>query len=430
LRKSWKFLVVGFLTMCYIWTSEFRTQYESYYSSYKIFMPVSTMNCTAHIRETKQYLERAGLDYACKALEEEGCAATYDLYTQKADPLSVFLRSSSCDIDWPEYTTVSQEELKFPLAYFITAYTDARNLELMLATIFRPHNSYCVHIDPKSDQTFTRTVKQLLYCYRARYPGSYIHTASRSVPVVWGHYSIVEAELICLKDLIENNQPWSYAIDMAGSEVMLLTNKELVANLSSSERPEIYTGSYPLPEEHLNRIKYKYQFNENANFDPDNASKDGFIRLEEAPDPIPYGLTIYKGAKSYRLPRQFVDFLLSHPVAAAFLEWSKTTQIPDEMVVPTLARISSLEMVNHTWVVEQSYEPQPNYRFAKWDGGCHCGRRNGVCVFCLKDLSTILKSGGYIINKVRSDFEPFLAECLIDVIRGRNNKELKSAFST
>ena len=138
-----------------------------------------------------------------------------------------------------------------------------------------------------------------------------------------------------------------------------------------------------------------------------------------APDPIPFGLTIYKGRKSYRLPRQFVDFLLNHPVATGFIEWSKTTAVPDEMVVHTLGRISSVTMVNDKWVVEQYYVPQPRYHFQKFYTGCRGRFRNAVCVFSLKDLSTILQSGCYIVNKVRSDYEPFLAECFRDAIRKR-----------
>ena len=57
--------------------------------------------------------------------------------------------------------------------------------------------------------------------------------ASYSVPVFWGHFSIVEAELICLRyyfthfkavtkenfrDLLATNVSWKYAIDVAGSE--------------------------------------------------------------------------------------------------------------------------------------------------------------------------------------------------------------------
>ena len=85
-------------------------------------------------------------------------------------------------------------------------------------------------------------------------------------------------------------------------------------------------------------------------------------------DPVPFNLTIYKGAKSYRLPRQFVKFLLSHPVSLTFLEWSKTTAVPDEMVVPTLARISDMVETKNTWVVEQGYTPQPRYHLQNWVG--------------------------------------------------------------
>ena len=145
--------------------------------------------------------------------------------------------------------------------------------------------------------------------------------------------------------------------------------------------------------------------------------------MKEAPDPIPFGLTIYKGAKSYRLPRKFVEFLLTHPVATRFLDWSKTTAVPDEMVVPTLARISAMEMVDGKWMVQQDYVPQPRYHFQMWYWGCRGVWRNGVCVFSLKDLSTIVSSGCYIANKVRSDYEPYLAECLRDATRQREELE-------
>ena len=255
-------------------TSEDQTvEHSKNYISYRSNLPPNPTNCNILIQETKGFFKKVGVNYACKALEEENRQFIYDEYFEKADPLSVFLRTATCDIEWPQYGAVSQEELLFPLAYFITAFTDARNLELMLATIFRPHNSYCVHIDPKSDPMFSRTIQQLLTCYRARYPKSYIFSASRTVPVFYMHFSIVEAELICLRDLLENNHPWSYAVNMAGSEVMLYTNKELVTNLSSTEKPEIYTESFPMPKSNMYRIDHKYEYVERSPFDPDHARK-------------------------------------------------------------------------------------------------------------------------------------------------------------
>ena len=262
------FLVCGALLTLLIIYHEFLSVL-----SYKMFVPSNPINCTQHIREAKMFLSKENLSCSCSALEEENCGSTYNTFYERADPLSVFLRSASCDLDWPDFQSISKEELNFPLAYLITAFTDARNLELTLATIFRPHNSYCIHIDPKSSQVFIRTVLQMLQCYRSRYPDSFIHKASRNVSVYYAHFSIVEAELICLQDLLDSGRHWSYAIDMAGSEVMLFTNKELVANLSSTDRPEIYTGSFPLPDNNLFRIQYKYALREDLDFDPDHASK-------------------------------------------------------------------------------------------------------------------------------------------------------------
>ena len=116
-----------------------------------------------------------------------------------ADPENVFERSETCDIEWPEYGSVSEEELRFPLAYVITFFSDPRNMELSLATIFRPHNSYCVHIDNKTDPMVRDTMLNILNCYSMKYPDSYIQPSSRSTDVYWGNFSIVEAELLCLQ---------------------------------------------------------------------------------------------------------------------------------------------------------------------------------------------------------------------------------------
>ena len=143
-------------------------------------------------------------------------------------------------------------------------------------------------------------------CYNNKYPGGYINAVQR-IPVYWGHYSIVEAELVCLTDLMDSSRNWSYAINMAGSEVMMVTNKEMVTELIAN-MGHIHTQSNLLPKQFQDRIKYRYKY------DSPNRRK----RLEKH-DPPPFNLTIYKGAKSWRLTRTFVHFLLKHPVAKIFL---------------------------------------------------------------------------------------------------------------
>ena len=191
-------------------------------------------NCSELIRQSVDLLRAENLSYSCSALEETDCDLTYQRIYARSSPENVYSRSRRCELDWPEYGEISSEERDFPLAYFLTVYTDARILELSLATIFRPHNSYCLHIDRKAGEMFKRTILQLINCYRAKvsiawicaleqrfvqFPGSYISKSSKNTEVYWGHSSVLEAELLCLKDLLHNNKSWHYAIDMAGSEV-------------------------------------------------------------------------------------------------------------------------------------------------------------------------------------------------------------------
>ena len=50
--------------------------------------------------------------------------------------------------------------------------------------------------------------------------------------------------------------------------------------------------------------------------------------------------------------------------------------------------------------------------------------RNAVCVWSLPDLVSILKEKkNYVINKFRSDFDPFIIECIRDNIKQRETLE-------
>ena len=53
-------------------------------------------------------------------------------------------------------SALTLKEKSFPVAYVITAYMDPRNLGpgSVIVKLTRPHNSYCVHVDPSSDSMF------------------------------------------------------------------------------------------------------------------------------------------------------------------------------------------------------------------------------------------------------------------------------------
>ena len=64
--------------------------------------------------------------------------------------------------------------------------------------------------------------------------------------------------------------------------------------------------------------------------------------------PPPFGLKVYKGFKNVILRRDFVEFLVMHPVANALKTFLKNTLIPDEHFYATMSRIEHIEMDNET----------------------------------------------------------------------------------
>ena len=163
--------------------------------------------------------------------------------------------------------------------------------------------------------------------------------------------------------------------------------------------------------------------------------------------PPPYNLVLYKGIKSYRLPRHFVTFLLTHPIARDYIDWVMLTAHAEEHTVATLARISNITRShNGSWLVTQNREPKvqnlekkifvsvsmvlvnylkDNGHLQNWGTlPCQGYIRNSVCVWSLPDLANILKEKeNYVINKFRSDFDPFIIECIRDNIKHRERLE-------
>ena len=138
---------------------------------------------------------------------------------------------------------------------------------------------------------------------------------------------------------------------------MMWTNKEIVKHLQQFPG-EIHTESFPMPAGNRFRVEHKYKLRDNIAFNPDHAGM--MVEVEEDQYlPPPYNLTLYKGIKSYRLPRQFVTFLLTHPVARDYIDWVMLTAHAEEHTVASLARISNITL-NHNgaWQVTQNLEPQ------------------------------------------------------------------------
>ncbi|CAH8661492.1 unnamed protein product [Heterobilharzia americana] len=123
----------------------------------------------------------------------------------------------------------------------IITYRDFERALRLIKAIYRPYNIYCIHIDKKSTTTdyaeFVQHVQQLG-------ENIYFVPDKQRVHVVWGRYSVLEADLICAKLLLKYGKNWKYFINLTGHEFPLRTNWELVKALKALNGLNIAPAHY------------------------------------------------------------------------------------------------------------------------------------------------------------------------------------------
>jgi len=141
---------------------------------------------------------------------------------------------------------VTIQEQQLPIAFGLTVYKGARLFERILQAIYMPHNVYCIHIDKKSPLVFRGAIQAMIRCL----PNVFI--SSKSIDVVWGHISLVQAQLSCMEELLQSSVKWKYYISLVGQDFPLYDNKEIVTALQGLDNLN-NIGSYPMPKELLKK---------------------------------------------------------------------------------------------------------------------------------------------------------------------------------
>lgn len=121
---------------------------------------------------------------------------------------------------------LSQEEVEFPLAYSIVVYKAINQFERLLRSIYRPQNVYCIHADAKMTEINKKTVSAIANCFNN------VFISSKSYDVKWGQLSVLQADLICMKDLLKYKK-WKYFINLTGQDFPLKTNLDIVRILKA-----------------------------------------------------------------------------------------------------------------------------------------------------------------------------------------------------
>ena len=115
------------------------------------------------------------------------------------------------------YPPVTKEEKQFPIAFAFIVHKEARLFERILQAIYMPNNVYCIHIDKKAPEVFHRAIQAMIRCL------SNVFISANSTDVVWAHFSLVQAQINCMQELLQSSVKWKYYINLVGQDFPLYT---------------------------------------------------------------------------------------------------------------------------------------------------------------------------------------------------------------
>ena len=88
-----------------------------------------------------------------------------------------------------------------PIGFSILLHDDLGVFEILLKQIFRPHHSFCIHIDRKASPIVHETVANIVSCYKTKHPNTTIFVSDVNLDVIWGDISLVDVDLDCMRRL-------------------------------------------------------------------------------------------------------------------------------------------------------------------------------------------------------------------------------------
>lgn len=215
---------------------------------------------------------------------------------------------------------------KIKIAYFILVHRFPKQFKRLFTAIYHPDNYYLIHLDKKAGAVLSNDVKEFL----SDYPNAYI---LESVNVVWGGYSMVQAELNGMNYLLSIKADWDFFINLSGQDFPLQSQAVIRNFLSENINHNFLKISNQLEErpDTMNRIEN--HFTETATHLSHDTYKRAFM-----PEVTPY-----IGGQWFILNRSCCEFICNSPEVKKFEEYYLNTLIADESFFQTVLMNTSFK---------------------------------------------------------------------------------------
>lgn len=212
------------------------------------------------------------------------------------------------------------------IAYFILVHRFPEQFKRLFAALFHPDNVYLIHLDKKANACVCDEVRS----YLAGFPNTYV---LESENIVWGGYSMVQAELNGINYLLKLNWNWSFFINLSGQDFPLKSQhiiREYLTRNKGNNFIKVANQETTRPET-LNRI-------ENYFLEIDN----GFSSLTYKRAYLK-GVTPYIGGQWMMLTRECCEFICNSSELEKFEDYYLNTLIADESFFQTVLMNTSFD---------------------------------------------------------------------------------------
>lgn len=199
------------------------------------------------------------------------------------------------------------------IAYLILVHRYPGQFKRLFRAIYHPANYYLVHVDKRSGVGLQTEIQDFLSSFANA-------SLLKSQCTLWGGYSLVDAELRGIEELLKIGSEWEFFINLSGQDFPLKSQTHIQDFLSrniGNDFIKVANQSKFRPDT-LYRIQYHV-------IEFDN-------RILRTPIKRPYlrGVTPYIGNQWMILSRKFCEFVCYSPEVERFKRFYRHTFISDE----------------------------------------------------------------------------------------------------
>jgi hypothetical protein len=235
------------------------------------------------------------------------------------------------------------------IAYLVLVHRYPEQFKRLFKAIYDPRHVYLIHADANAGSAFEADIGAFL----DDYPNAEMLD---SKPAVWGAYSLVDAELRGMAQLLRMGKDWEVFINLSGQDFPLKSQKAIRAYLARHRGTEFIKV--------LDQQKLR----------PDTMSRVTRLALEltdrmhqtQRIRPFIPGKRPYIGNQWMIVSRAFCEFVCHDPRATAYKDFYKNTFIADEgffqtvmMNNPVHGKIVSDDLRMIDWVPDGPIKLRP-----------------------------------------------------------------------